>query len=322
MASILIYGTGGIGAMTAYVLSRTIAQDKIFAVCRSNYEAVKSSGLRINSTIWGDGLVVRPSVVKTVQEAVDQNGSAFDYVVVSTKSFPWVDQGQHPIAPAVSPTTAIALLQNGIGIEEAFRQTFPDNPIISAVIYCPVTQTAPGTFTQTLSYRIYLGTYPSVAPESHQKATQVFSDLLAEGGATTFNENDVQYERWRKLLINAAANPTCALARLPDVQFMKISLGAAKLMRDVMSEVALVAQAAGYPTINEELVQKQYDYMLAKPMPGVEPSMMADALAGRSMEADAILGNTIAIAQTHGIATPIMNIMYHLISGLNESFQR
>jgi 2-dehydropantoate 2-reductase len=93
-------------------------------------------------------------------------------------------------------------------------------------------------------------------------------------------------------------------------------------VRAVMLEIAAVAQAVGYPDVSDEKVEWQMDRAKARSLPGIEPSMMADALAGREMEADAIVGNAIRIADTKGVKVPLLKANFALLKALNESYKR
>lgn len=313
---VLIYGTGSIGAILAYLLSKNIQQEQIYAICRSNYAAAVKDGFTINSSLWGSDLVVRPTVCQSVEEAAARQGSLFEYVFVTTKATPTCLEG-HAIRPAVSPKTTIVTLQNGIAIEEPFRKLYPENPIVSGVCYTPVTQTGPTTFVHTSLDRIYLGTVPAEAPSHHKSATERLTRFLKTGGATAEHVEDIQVERWKKLLVNGSENPICALCGLRDAQFFQSSPHAVGLMRDVMSEIAATARSIGYASINEEVVQTQLKLLTDRPLPGVMPSMMADAIAGRQMEVGVILGNVVNIAQANGVPTPLLRALLALTMGLN-----
>ena len=54
---------------------------------------------------------------------------------------------------------------------------------------------------------------------------------------------------------------------------------------------------------------------------GQRTSMMQDAVAGRPMECEAIMGQTQAFARELGLATPIIDIILPLIRGLDQSFR-
>ncbi|XHG09943.1 hypothetical protein AWENTII_012978 [Aspergillus wentii] len=211
-------------------------------------------------------------------------------------------------------------MQNGISIEEPYLTIFPNNPILSAAIYITCTQTKPGIFDHVVLKNIHLGTYPATAPDEHKASADQLVKMLNHGGADATHEPDIQVERWRKLLINASDNPICALGRLRDATFLTIP-GAISFMRDVMHEIALVARSVGYHAVDEKIVDQQMALLTAREMPGVEPSMMADAIASRQMEVECILGNTVRIAHDHGVKVPRLETLYYLASALNRSFQ-
>lgn len=316
MARILLFGAGSVGAVYIYVFTKGGAE--VTAVCRSNYAAAKANGFTINSSFFGD-VHVHPNVVQDVSEA----SGPFDFVVVVSKSMPGLSPSQAElIKPAVGPETAIVLLQNGIAIEDEYASMFPENPIISGVVYIPATQTAPAVVLHKEIELLYLGTFPAAAPPPHKAAVEALAAIITAGGGTAKVQDDVQLERWSKLMVNAAWNPTCALTRSRDAHFIASSPGAVDFVRKVMLEVAAVAQAAGYPTINEEMVKFQLGRATARKLPGVEPSMMADALAGRAMEVEAIVGNTVRLAKGYKIETPLLEALYTLAKALNAAGKR
>lgn len=316
--SVLIYGTGSIGAIFAYLLSKSIPEKNIYAICRSNYDAAKEQGFTIDSDLWGTGLSVRPCIVRSVEEAAESSPQQFRWLLVTTKAAIDCPEAE-AIKPAVSPNTTIVILQNGIAIEEPFRAAFPQTPILSGVLYTPVSQTGPTTFTHGTLDEVFLGTFPAEAPVLHVNACAKFTCLVRTGGAKTHHVTDIQIERWKKLLINGSENPICALCRLRDAEFFRSSCGATAFMRDVMSEIAATARAAGYTAIDEGVVQEQLELLTIRPLPGVMPSMMADALAGRQMEVDVILGNTVKITREHRVATPLLKALLALTTALNKS---
>ncbi|WAO94729.1 2-dehydropantoate 2-reductase [Fusarium falciforme] len=316
--SVLIYGTGSIGAIFAYLLSKSIPEKNIYSICRSNYDAGKEQGFTIDSDLWGTGLSVRPCIVRSVEEAVESSPQPFRWVLVTTKATidcPEADA----IKPAVSPNSTIVILQNGIAIEEPFRAAYPQVPILSGVLYTPVSQKGHTTFTHGTLDEVFLGTFPAEAPVLHLNACAKFTCLVRTGGAKAHHVTDIQIERWKKLLINGSENPICALCRLRDAEFFRSSCGATAFMRDVMSEIAATARAAGYTAIDEGIVQEQLKLLTIRQLPGVMPSMMADVLAGRQMEVGVILGNTVKIAREHRVATPLLKALLALTTALNKS---
>ncbi|KAK8108663.1 hypothetical protein PG984_014464 [Apiospora sp. TS-2023a] len=322
---ILVFGTGSVGSVYTYLLSKAVPSSNITAICRSNYEVASQHGFTIHSTLWGNDLNVKPTIARTVGNAVAlSNGEAFDYIVVCSKALPTKPSTAELIRPAVSAHTAIVLIQNGVAIEEPYADAFSDNPLLSTVVYLPATQVQPAVVEHKEVELLHVGTYPATGVSAAAKdAAKAFVELLAAAGATAKLHDDVQAERWTKLLVNASWNPVCALTRSRDVQFLGSREGEAlDFIRDAMREIASVAQAYGYGNVNEEMIEFQIGRARARKAPGVQPSMLADALAGKSMEVDAIVGNVVKLAKQRGVAVPMLRTIYLLASGLDSSFSR
>jgi len=110
---ILIFGTGSIGGVYTYILSRGIPESNIVAICRSNYDKVKTDGITIQSTMWGNDLKVRPTVARSVTEAAALSSEPYDYILVCSKALSTTPSTAEIIKPAVSSSTTIVLIQNG-----------------------------------------------------------------------------------------------------------------------------------------------------------------------------------------------------------------
>lgn len=318
MANVLLFGAGSVGSCYLYLLAKAGA--KTTAVCRSNYAEVKAHGFTINSAIWGT-VTTNPAVIRTISEAASQQ---WDYVIVASKAYP----GSKPttaetIAPAVGPKTTIVLLQNGIGIEDEYTALFPSNPLVSAVVYLPVTQTAQGVVRMGNLERLELGTYPSVAPAAHKDAAQAFADLLKKAGGSAVLYDDVQPRRWSKLLVNASWNPICALSRSSDVEYMNASTQSTDVVLGVMLELVELANVMGYDEINEKEARFQLSRATDRiPDKGIEPSMLADIWTDRPMEVEAIVGNAVRLAEQKDVKTPGLTMLYCLLKALDDSNAR
>ena len=246
----------------------------------------------------------------------------YRYIIVATKVLPTIPSFAEQLKPVVGPKSAIVLMQNGIGIEQEYRDVFPSNALLSSVIYLPVTQTSPAVVAHKDLEKLQLGTFPSDALAEHKAAAEESADLLRQGGATAEVHDDIQRQRWIKLLVNASWNPICALARSSDAYFMQASPGAVDYVRDVMTEISWIAEAAGYPEGMQELVDWQIGRAKVRQVPGVEPSMLADALAGRPLEIDAIVGNALKIADEKHVKVPLLRAIYSQAKALDGSIRR
>jgi len=311
MTRALIFGTGGVGCVYGAILHN--AGVSVTAVCRTNYSAVKERGILVRSKIFGR-IQFNPVTVKTVADST-QHGP-FDYILVCSKAFPGTAE---MIKEAVSPQSAIVLAQNGIGIEEEYARLYPNNTIISGVVYLPVTQVESGIAEHGPLERFEIGTYPANASADAKAQAQRFSDLFVAGGATCPVHDDVQTKRWVKVAINACWNSVCALTLCDDANYLRSSPNAEDMMRKIMREVGLVAAADGYENaITDEVIE--WDLNRPKSRLGTggkEPSMLTDVRAGRPIEVEAILGNPLRIGQRHGVSTPYLEMLYTLAKGRN-----
>jgi 2-dehydropantoate 2-reductase len=329
---ILLFGAGSVGTVSdlvtsmlrcletalipsqvyLYLLSKVAS---VTAVCRSNYDVVKQEGFRINSSLFGDNLHFRPHVVRDCAKAAIADDQPFDYILVCSKAIP----GAIPklIEPAVTPGhTVVVLIQNGIGIEEEYAAAFPDNPIVSCVVYLPATQRPAGFIKHGEVERLEIGSFPSSAVSEHAEA---FAKLVKVAGATAEVYEDVQLKRWFKLVVNASWNPLCALTLCTDVEFMESSEPATSLAFNIMLEVCNIAKAYGYVISREEA---EYQLGRAKARiatkKGVEPSMLQDVKEGRRMEVEAILGNTVKMGKDKGVTCEKLEMLYVLATALDS----
>lgn len=308
MTKVLVFGTGGVGCIYAYICEKGGAN--VTAVCRTNYNAVKEHGIKISSKIFGE-VSCKPNTVQSVLEA--SSHGPFDYILVCSKAFPGMSSW---IKDAVTSETAIVLAQNGIGIEKEYTVAYPNNTIISGVVYLPTTQVQPGIVEMGPLEYFQIGTFP--ATTSSQQATS-FAKLFTNAGATCTVYPDIQLQRWVKLSVNAAWNPMTALSLCDDANLLRSSPGADSLIAKVMREVGRIATAAGYPNaVTEEEISSQMTRSKERLVTGgKEPSMLTDVRFKRPLEVDAILGNTMKIAGGLGVETPYLEMLFTLAKGLN-----
>ena len=319
MYRLLFFGTGNVGAVYACIINRGGAD--ITCVCRSNYPEIKTHGLQVESSIFGN-LISTPKVVQSVDEALSLSEQPFDYGVVCTKALSATTTATISLVrPAITPgLTAIVLLQNGLGVEEPYHAAFPSATIISGVAYLPTTQISPGIFSHSEIERLHIGLYPAHLPFQAIGQLESFASLIKRGGAIAMLEKDIEVERWRKIVANGAINPMCALSRCRDGKLMKIAPFAHDLLKKVMLEIAAVAEAAGYgEVVRADTVEIQFARTLSRPYPGVQPSMMADALDGRRMEVEAIVGRVVKIGQDKRVDIPRLEISLVLLQGLDAA---
>jgi 2-dehydropantoate 2-reductase len=323
---VLLFGTGGVGSIYAYILHQGSAL--VTTVCRSNYEAVFSHGITIDSALFGKVNFCPSHVVKTVAEAASLSKEPYDYVVVCSKWFP---NQAHLIQPAVTAgNTTILLCQNGISIEPEYANAYPSNVILSGVVYLPTTQNKPGYITMGPLQKLQIGPYPSSSdPDSKaMKAASTFVTVYKQGGGIIEIHPDIQPSRFLKLAVNVAWNPICALTRCDDANFLRSTPISEHVIRSTMWEISQLSStfawvsgknAAEY-TISPEAISQQLIRQKERlETGGKEPSMLTDVRENRPLEVEAILGNAVRMAQELKLELPRLEMLYALAGALSYS---
>ena len=298
-ARVLVVGAGAIGAFYGGILAR--AGCEVAVAARSDYDAVAADGYRIDSTL-GD-LSFRPA--QTLRSAAEYRGAA-DYVLVALKLVRGVDRVAL-IRPALAATSAILLVQNGIGIEEEVAEAFPRHELLSGVAYAAVSREAPGRVRHHSQYtRLVLGRYPRGSSASAER----FAALLKQGGSSCAVTEDIVGARWQKCAWNTVFNPISALGGGLGTRDILSGEEQTAFVRAAIAEVCALAAADGH-ALAPDTADKQIQGTLR--LPNYVSSMGQDWLAGRPMETEALVGNAVRIARRLGVAAPRLEALYALL---------
>ncbi|KAI1124719.1 2-dehydropantoate 2-reductase [Nemania abortiva] len=356
---ILFVGAGAVGCFYASRLHHPSHSVYTSLTARSNYAAIASSGVALKTRSFGDYVFHPYAVFPSVSAAVPTTDSpahrsserrlsspphGWDYVIVTTKALPDRTDDAALIAPLVSPRTCIVLIQNGVGVEEPYRERFPRNPIVSAVTIISAEQLEHGVIRQNRWTRISLGPYVrGLGAGSDKSATLMASDrdeLAARGyecmerlarwwtdlggirDVETHTELELQTIRWHKLCINAAFNSTAVLSggrgnadQLTDPE-LRAHIAA------VMAEIWDAAPKVLGAPFPDTLATPERIIRSNERNAGAKPSMLLDWEAGRPMELEVILGNPVRIAKKAGADMPRLQTMYALLRSMQQIRER
>ena len=120
---------------------------------------------------------------------------------------------------------------------------------------------------------------------------------------------------WRKLLLNAVANPITALTMQRFVVFRRDDVHA--LCLAVLEEAAQVASAEGASLAADEPVRTMA--VLLGFAPELGSSMYFDRQAGRPLEIEALTGAIVAAGPRHNIPTPLNSALLTLLRAVNDA---
>lgn len=247
-------------------------------------------------------------------KAPSDAGAPFDYIVCTNKA---VNQDSIPpiLKPAVGEHTTFVILQNGVGNEETFRKSYPNHTIISGVVWVGAIQTSPGVIKHFTSENTEVGLFPhtKLDQQVEQQRLDQFVRLLRNGGTSYEVKDDIQVQRWQKVVWNAAWNPLTTLTGVNTQTWLRTP-EAMTMTKRLMREVIDVGRQCGV-ALDDVLVDTLIDRILA--MPGILSSMHEDAKQGRPLEVDVILGHPMKKAQELGMDVPTLSAVYAMTMAVN-----
>jgi 2-dehydropantoate 2-reductase len=294
---VLVVGAGAIGGFYGALLAKAGAE--VAVVCRSDYDAVKRHGFTIQSHALGTWRFCPSQIIR---QAGDFQGEA-DYLLLCTKVLPDLDRAAL-IREAVSPGTAIVLIQNGVEIEQEIQSAFPRNEIISGLAYICCNRIKPGTLAHLAFGRLTLGS-PSgpVSPK-----TRALCGLFNRSGIECQESADIVTERWKKCVWNAPFNPLSVLSG--GLSTADILQSQEMFVRRIMRDICRIAHALGH-FLPDQVIETNIEN--TRIMPPYKTSMLLDYEQGRPMETEAILGNALRAGQRADLTTPYLESVYALM---------
>lgn len=304
--NILISGAGAVGAYFGGRLA--MAGANVSVICRSDYEEVKANGFKISS-VKGD-FVFKPAQV--LRSAAEYQGKA-DIIIVGSKVLPEIDIPAM-IKDAVNPDTTILLAQNGIDIEKNVHAAFPENELLSAIIYIGCTKTAPGEIAHTGGPGSM--TFGDFRDRMAGKNAQSLLELFKKTPCPAELVDNIQYYRWKKLLWNIPFNSISVLGGGLLTNQMTDRGALEDLCSKIMYEIIAVARSRNI-ILDESLVSENIEY--TRNFTPYATSMLADFRRKRQLEVEAIVGNVCRIAQENQIDIPRIQTIYALLRAIADN---
>jgi 2-dehydropantoate 2-reductase len=224
-----------------------------------------------------------------------------DWVFVATKAYN--AQGAAAWFPFLCKNNApVAVVQNGVEHRERFAPYVSPESIVPVIIDCPVERQEDGTVRQRGPVRMNV--------EAGQLG-QEFAQLFAGANAQIEQTGDFVTAAWRKLCINSAG-ALSALTGRPAGVLQEEAMS--EVARQMVAECVAVGRAEG-AHLDGATVREVLDAYRAQPLDSVN-SMLADRLAGRTMEIDARNGVIVRKGEKHGIKTPLNQMAAALLQAL------
>jgi 2-dehydropantoate 2-reductase len=294
-ATVAVIGLGSIGGVVAGCLRRADRHDVVACVRRP------IDRLTVEQP---DGTVEVALTALTDPEAA----TPVDWVLLATKAHhtssaePWLRR-------LCGPSTRVAVLQNGIGHADRIAPYIGAATAVPIMVYFNGERLAP----DRMRMRHVGGAADMEAADDADG--RAFARLLEGTPISVDLIADFKTQAWRKLLINAVANPMTCLTlrrqevlRRPDIHALCLS---------VLDEAVAVARADGARLADDEPAQTMAKLMTFGPELGT--SMYFDRLAGRPLEVEALTGAIVAAGERFGIPTPLNGALLTLLRAVSDA---
>jgi 2-dehydropantoate 2-reductase len=191
----------------------------------------------------------------------------------------------------------VVTLENGLGVAGEVGGALPATTVITGVIYQGANLVGEGEVNHVANVAVYLG-YEGRGPDALVEAVAA---TLRRAGFPADVQPDMTPVVWGKLLVNAAINPTAALAGVTNGEVAERPTLRA-LAQTLAEEGEQAARAAGvtlpYPSTVEAVMAT------ARQTADNRCSMLQDLEAGRATEVEYLNGAIVRVGEAHGVATP------------------
>jgi 2-dehydropantoate 2-reductase len=212
------------------------------------------------------------------------------------------------LARLCTRSTRVAVLQNGIDHVERVAPLANGATVVPVIVYYNGERLAPDRVRMRVA-----GDHDLAVPDD--AGGRAFAALAAGTPLRVLVEPDFVTLKWRKLLLNAVANPITALTMQRQAVLRRPDIHA--LCLDVLDETVKVARADG-ATLPDDEPRLAMERLLQF-SPELGTSMYFDRMAGRSFEVEALTGAVVAAGERHGIATPLNRVFLALLRAINEA---
>jgi 2-dehydropantoate 2-reductase len=305
--STAILGAGAMGALFGAHLAEAGGDPLLVDVNPAVVERIRADGVTLRR-----GAEARTVPVRVTMDPVDE--APVDMLVLFVKCYA-TDAALALARPLIGARTNVLSLQNGWGNGDRVAAHVPRERVFAGVTYHSATLLEPGVVDHTAVGRTDLGPIDGGVTS----AAESLRAALERGGLEAFVTDDIVGLIWRKLVLNASANPVAALTGLRAGALTEVPEVLA-LVESIAREVIAVGQASGHE-IDTDVALAEVRDVLVKAGPATS-SMRQDVAARRQTEVDVMTGAVLRAAADSGVDVPLNRVIHALISGYEESRAR
>ncbi|MBK15564.1 MAG: hypothetical protein CL770_02605 [Chloroflexi bacterium] len=297
---ILIMGSGGVGGYYGSVLFRN-GHDVKFIARAEHLEKINSNGLIIKSVTSGNY-----TVKSDAYDSVPINFSP-EIILFTVKAYDNSDAIEI-ISSAMSKTTSLITLQNGVGSSDLLKNRFPSNNIISGVTYVDSFVTSPGKIVeQGGPCNIIIGNQF----QPNDPTVSLIRDIFAKSKINIAISSSIESEIWSKLIYICALSGMMCITRSSMHSIMNYK-ETYEMTREIVQEVYQVSTAMKI-ALKPNIVDLTMEQLKTNSR-SIQSSMQTDLFKGKNIEVDYLNGAVSKFGKKYGVKTPINEYIFRTLS--------
>ncbi len=299
MTRIAVVGAGGVGGYFGGRLAKA-GLDVTFIARGATLEALRTKGLRVES-INGDFTI---ESVKATDDC--ETAGQFDAILMTVKSWQIYDAAVR-LVPMVGPDTVVIPLENGVDAPDVLATILGAPHVLGGLCGIVSFVVEPGHIRHAASEPFVM-----FGELDNRRTARVerLRELFVSAGVKADIPQDIHRSMWSKFLFIASLSGIGALTRVPIGEWRTVP--EVRLIVDrSLREVVAVAEARGIDLGTDALERtwQHYDALAA----ASTSSLQRDMMEGKPSELDAQLGAVVRFARESGVATPVTEVLYHLL---------
>lgn len=297
-----ILGSGAVGGYFGAKLA-TSGQDVTFIARGAHLDAIRTTGLRIQSAKLGD------FVAKAAAENDTSKVGPVEVVIVAVKAYD-NSTALPMLKPMIGANTVVLTLQNGVDSVDEVAAVAGEGHALGGTTYVATALETPGLIVQTGVHRTIIfgevfGDRRRISPR-----VQAIADVLTAADIHATPVADARVPIWDKFVYLCPFSGFTGASRLAIGHIWKFP-HVQEMFYAAAREVAAIAAAEGV-TISPNRFDTLQEYMQNIP-PTTRSSLLIDLEQGKRIEVEALQGAAVRRAAKHGVPAPIVATLYALL---------
>ena len=299
---VAVLGAGAMGCLFGGLMAEKGLDVVLIDVWKDHVDAINKNGLKMDGH-GGDRFIkikatTDPSTLKTVDAIIIMcKATALKTALTNSKNI-------------IGDNTMLMSFQNGIGHEAIMQEIAGKDKVLGGTTTQASNIVGPGHIKNHGSLPSWIGEYEGGMSDRVSDLAETFTAHNLE----TIAVADIKKRKWMKLFALTAIGPLSSVFNLHHTDLYitnKNQKVSRSLGKQIILETRAVAKADGVDVTEDECLEMFNKIVDSKQTN--KSSMCFDILNKRKTEIEFINGAVAKIGKSHGIKTPMNDLMYNMI---------